>query len=237
MNREDLSSSGSPDRLCDQPVRCLGDGEVYIQEGYIGMKKVLGVVLLVAILGFGIPGTSQAQFNPLSQLDLTAVKAAEVKQKGDSVYLCVTVVARNSHKQQLRLEDFKFNVMFESTAEAEAGESTDQPAKDGAAPAAGKRMVVGMAEVKKLDFPAATDAGPTETNMPLEIRIGANNPETAARVYKLFNLLGMPAKSPKVNLEGSGQVGMEIPNRGWVYQTMRADLWFEPSIKREFLLN
>ncbi len=173
----------------------------------------IAVCLLVGISLAG--GLALAQGADVGKLDIQAIKSLQVRVEDRNYVSDAVVIISNGGDKAIRLRNFNFDVQFK-------GDSATVP--------------FGKAPMKEaVDVPKAVDGKASTVTAKIVSVVGPTNDETVGRLIQLFNFVGNPECKLVLVLNGEGEVGIQLENRGWAYQTVKLELEFTPTIQREVL--
>ena len=179
------------------------------------MKRIATVV--IALVGVMVlTQGALAQMDKIANLDIKAIKKLQFEEKGKDLVAKNVLVFSNAGDSEVKLRNAKFKVSLKTKA--------------GTIP-------MGEGLVDELLLPAGTAEEPAELTKEMVLKVGPKDEETIQRLISLFNVIGDPATSFTMVLEGTSEVGFKAA-RGWIYQKgITVELEFQPSIQREVLFN
>jgi len=184
---------------------------------------VVGMVLFLARGAF-------AQMDKVAKLDITAIKTMRFEERGADLMAKTGLVFSNAADSEIKLRNGEFRISVKSV---------DRAAADRNAPP--KTTPIGTGKLEELVFPAASrvEGGaskPGQLLKEMEIKVGPRDDKTTMqRLIALFNIVGDPASTFTLILEGTCEVGIKA-EKGWIYQSgITVELEFQPSIQREVL--
>jgi hypothetical protein len=155
----------------------------------------------------------------IGKLDIKTIKKMEFSEKGKDLVAKNVLVFANAGASEVKLRNAEFKVSLKS---------------------AGKVIPMGVSRIDELVFPAAAKGqdgalAPSELVKEMEIKVGPKDDETVAKLIAMFNVIGDPATTFTLMLEGTSEVGTKS-EKGWIYQKgITVELEFQPSIQREVL--
>jgi hypothetical protein len=178
------------------------------------MRKSSVFLATLLLLGGLLALTGPAQAD-LSKLDIVAIKSINITSSGTNYMAEIVALVSNKGDQNLKLKDVNFNVKFQGQDNV---------------------LDFGNAKVDELVVPKASDPqNPTTVDLKLKVKVGPKTESTVSRLVDMFNMVGNPAISPVMLLDGTAEVGREV-EKGWIYQSgIRAELKFHPSVQRQVL--
>jgi len=171
----------------------------------------IAIVMLFAFFAVG-RCTAQTEVPKIAgNLDIMNIKSMQIFTNAGYV-LILKATFTNKNPEALRLRNGEFDVTF------------DKPD--------GGKIDVGPTKIVDQTVPGNGSALVT-----LSVAVGPQSPETFNKLIQVVNIVGNPANTPHIGIQGRSEVGMQLP-RGWVYEQGRkfeVDLSFTPAIQREVL--
>ncbi len=153
----------------------------------------------------------------VNNVDIPYVNKLQVIREPTGYFMRVTVTLQNKNEFKLKFRDAKFKVRFEG---------------------AGAGVRAGTTEVDSQEVRGRVGDMPGKDEMVLNVYAGPNNSETLGRLLAIVNIIGNPDVKPRMYVEGTSELGLEL-TRGWVFEEGKrfdVQLRFEPQFQRDVFL-